>query len=140
LSAVENRSLLNRYIAEVWDSGEPEAVTRFAAETFRRHTSPGSEPLDRAAQIERLKGFRAAFPDITIEVEDVVSEGDMLAFRSTMRGTHQGEIMGIAATGRKVVVGLVDMVRIEDGRFAEQWGGPDMLDLARQLGAVLEAG
>lgn len=135
MSAAENRNLLNRYIAEVWDGGDPEAVSHFAAETFRRHTSPGSEPLDRAAQIERLKGFRAAFPDITVEVEDVVCEGDMLAFRSTMKGTHLGEMMGIAPTGRQVVVGLVDMVRIEDGRFAEQWGGPDMLDLLRQLGA-----
>lgn len=130
----ENRNLLHRYIAEVWGAGDPEAVLRFAAETFKRHTSPRSAPLDRAAQIERLKGIRAAFPDITIEVEDVVSEADKLVFRSTMRGTHQGEFLGIAPTGREVVVGLLDLVRIEDGRFAEQWGGPDMLDLLRQLG------
>ncbi|MGB8361773.1 MAG: ester cyclase [Acidimicrobiia bacterium] len=134
MPADENRNLLDRYIAEVWGAGDPEAVLRFAAETFKRHTSPGSAPLGRAAQIERLKGIRAAFPDITIEVEEVVSEGDKLVFRSTMRGTHQGEFLGIAPTGREVLVGLLDLVRIEDGRFAEQWGGPDMLDLLRQLG------
>ena len=134
LPADENRTLLDRYIAEVWGAGDPEAVVRFAAETFKRHTSPGSAPLDRAAQIERLKGIRAAFPDITIEVEDVVTEGDMLVFRSTMRGTHEGEFLGLPPTGRQVVVGLLDLVRIEDGRFAEQWGGPDMLDLVRQIG------
>lgn len=135
----EARGLLDRYIAGVWDEANPEAVERFASESYRRHTSPGAEPLDRNEQVARLKGFRAAFPDITIEVEDVVADGDLLAFRSTMRGTHRGEILGIAPTGRQVAVGLVDMVRIEDGQFVEQWGGPDMLDLVRQLGAKFEA-
>lgn len=133
----ENRALLERYIAEVWDSGNPRAVEEFASEAFRRHAAPGSPPLDRASQIERLEGFRTAFPDITIVVEDVVSEGDLIAFRSTMRGTHRGTFMGIPPTGREVVVGLVDMIRVEDGRFAEQWGGPDMLSLLQQLGATV---
>jgi steroid delta-isomerase-like uncharacterized protein len=130
---------LERYVAEVWEKDNPDAVEEFAAETFQRHISPGAEPLDREAQIERLKGFRAAFPDITIEVEDVVIGDDLIAFRSTMRGTHRGEFLGIPATGRRVTVGLVDMVRIADGEFVEQWGGPDMLDLARQLGGRVEA-
>ena len=114
-------------------------MEEFAAATFQRHTSPNAEPLDRNAQIERLKGFRAAFPDITIEVEDVVESGDLIAFRSTMRGTHLGEFLGIPASGRQVTVGLLDLVRVADGEFIEQWGGPDMLDLLRQLGATVEA-
>lgn len=133
----ENTDLLERYIREVWGEGKPDAVDRFASEAFRRHGSPGSAPLDRAAQIERLKAFREAFPDITIEVEDVVSAGDRIAFRSVMRGTHRGEFVGIPPTGRQVTVGLVDIIRVENGRFAEQWGGPDMLDLVRQLGATV---
>jgi steroid delta-isomerase-like uncharacterized protein len=138
-STEQARELLERYIAEVWDAGDPAAVERFAADSYRRHTSPQSEPLDMDQQIERLKGFREAFPDISIEVENMVTDGHLLAFRSTMRGTHRGEFFGIAATGREVTVNLVDMVRIEDGRFVEQWGGPDMLDLARQLGARFES-
>lgn len=134
-----NRELLERYITEVWKKGNPAAVEQFAAESFQRHTSPGAKPLDRRAQIERLKAFRTAFPDITIEVEDVVDDGDLIAFRSIMRGTHQGEFLGIAPTGNQVTVGLVDMVRVADGEFVEQWGGPDMLDLLGQLGARVES-
>ena len=52
-----------------------------------------------------------------------------------MRGTHQGEFLGIAPTGKEVTVSLPDMVRIENGKFVEQWGGPDLFDLIRQLGA-----
>ncbi len=90
-------------------------------------------PLDRGAQRDRLEGFRTAFPDVTIELEDVVAEDDRVAFRSTMRGTHLGEFLGIGPTGRTVEVGLVDIIRIQDGRFAEQWGGPDLFDLVGQL-------
>lgn len=133
-----NKDLLDRYVEEVWTAGNPDAVAQFASESFLRHTSPGGEPLGRDAQIERLKSFRSAFPDISIEVDDSVVSGDLIAFRSTMRGTHDGEFLGIPPTGKQVVVGLVDMVRIEDGQFVEQWGGPDMLDLVRQLGARIE--
>lgn len=138
MAEIESLELLESYIVEVWEKGNPDAIEEFAAKTFQRHTSPGAEPLDRDGQIERLKGFRAAFPDITIEVEDVVVTDDLIAFRSTMRGTHQGEFLGIPPTGEQVTVGLVDMVRVADGRFVEQWGGPDMLDLLRQLGATVQ--
>jgi predicted ester cyclase len=90
--------------------------------------------LDVDSQIERLVGFREAFPDVTIAVEDLIVEADRVAFRSTMRGTHLGEFAGIQPTGRQVTVALMDLIRIEDGRFAEQWGGPDLFDLLRQLG------
>lgn len=140
VSADENAALLNRYIDEVWNAADPEAVARFVAPTFRRHTSAAGPPLDLAGQIERLKGFRVAFPDVTIDIEDVIAgEGDV-AFRSTMRGTHLGEFLGIPPTGRAVVVGLVDMIRIEDGCFVEQWGGPDLFDLLRQIGATVTPG
>lgn len=54
-----------------------------------------------------------------------------------MRGTHRGTFRGIPPTGKQVRVRLLDMVRVEDGKFVEQWGGPDLLDLLQQLGAVV---
>lgn len=137
MTADDNARLLERYVREVWDKGNPEAVGLFANEDFRRHGRPGAKPLDLAEQIERLKGFRTAFPDITIHVDEVIANKTHIAFRSTMRGTHRGELMGIPPTGRQVKVQLVDMIRIESGKFAEQWGGPDMLDLLNQLGATI---
>lgn len=139
MTAGDHEKLLERYVREVWDQGNPDAVEVFASEDFRRHGRPGSEPLDRAGQIQRLKAFRSGFPDITIEVDDVITSDSHIAFRSTMTGTHRGELMGIPPTGRGVTVRLVDMIRVEGGKFAEQWGGPDMLDLLRQLGATIQA-
>lgn len=136
MSAEDNKRLLHRYVSEVWENANLEALHDFLADDYRRHVSPRLPPLDKEAQIERLAGFRAAFPDIALQVEDVMGEDDRIAFRSTITGTHDGELAGLQPTGRRVTVGLVDVIRVESGRFAEQWGGPDMADMFRQLGAV----
>lgn len=135
MSIEANKQLLERYVSEVWDEGDIDALGRFLASDYLRHTSPTLPPLDRDSQMARLRGIRAAFPDVTLTVEEVTAEADRVAFRSTIRGTHLGELAGIGATGREIVVSLVDVIRVEDERFAEQWGGPDMADLYRQLGA-----
>lgn len=127
--------MLASYISEVWEEGNPEKVREFAAPGYRRHVNASGEPLDIDAQITRLEGMRMAFPDITVTVENVVVEGDWIAFRGVLTGTHQGPFLGIAPTGRSVRVSLVDMMRLENGKIAEQWGGPDMVDLLGQLGA-----
>lgn len=133
MSAETNEQLLARYVREVWDKGDVDALERFLSPDYKRHVSPTLPPLDRNGQIERLKGFRSALPDITLTVEDVVAGIDRVAFRSTIRGTHRGPLAGRDATEKQITVGLVDIVRIEDGLFVEQWGGPDMSDLFRQL-------
>lgn len=135
MDAPAGRAFLDRYLREVWVDRDPEAVRRFIGPGYLRHRAPTLDPLDADAQVERLRGFASAFPDITITVEDVVVPGDRIAFRSTMRGTHRGEFLGVAATGRTVEVTLVDIMRIEAERIVEQWGGPDLHDLVRQLTA-----
>jgi predicted ester cyclase len=108
-------------------------VDVFLSPNYRRHRSPTECPLTREQQKELLIGLRVAFPDVTIELEDIVAEGDKIAFRSTMRGTHQGEFLDIAPTGLEVIFSLLDIIRIEDGSFVEQWGGPDIYDLLQKL-------
>lgn len=137
MGTIDNKAQLKRYMEAVWERGNFDAIDEFVAPTYKRHTSPQSAPLTRELQKNLLRSFRAAFPDITVTVDAAIAEGDVVAFRSTMRGTHKGEFLGIAPTGREVTVGLVDMLRLENGRFAEQWGGPNLLDMARQLGASL---
>lgn len=130
--------LLRRYIDAVWTQHDPTAVEEFLAPTYRRHLTP-MRRLDLAGQIERLETFWAAFPDAELTVEQVVAAGGFVAFRSTLRGTHLGPFLGIAPTGREVTVALLDLLRVEGGRFVEQWGGPDVFDLVHQLGAEVVA-
>jgi steroid delta-isomerase-like uncharacterized protein len=87
--------------------------------------------------IETFRQFaadaHAAFPDMRITVEDMIAEGDRVAARVSMRGTHQGEFQGIAATGKRVQVQAMDMFRIADGKIVEHWGhGDDPTDILRE--------
>ncbi len=131
----ENRLLVRRYVEEVWNGHDASLVDEFFAPDYERHLSPTAPPLDAEGQKQRIEGFLDAFPDIRFEVGDVFGEGGLVTFRATIHGTHEGEFEGVAPTGRRIEVSLIDVVRVEGGKFAEHWGGPDMLDVMRQLGA-----
>ena len=74
---------------------------------------------------ETFSEARAAFPDLSVTVEGVVAEGDRVATRVIMRGTHQGEFQGISPTGKREEVRAMDMFRISDGKIVEHWGHAD---------------
>jgi steroid delta-isomerase-like uncharacterized protein len=139
MTSSQLKELLNRYVDEVWTKRDVAAIDGFLAPTYRRHLGRGVDPLTRDGQKKLLADFRAAFPDAELALEEVVVERDLIAFRSRMRGTHRGAFRGIPATGKKVDVRLLDMIRVENGMFVEQWGGPDLLDLLQQLGASVAA-
>lgn len=133
----QNKALILQYIDQVWGKENIAAVEEFLSADYKRYLSPVSEPLNLEGQKQRLIGFRTAFPDAQITVEDIFAEGDRVVFRSIMRGTHQGAFQGIPPTGRNITVGLLDVIRIENRKFIEHWGGPDLFDLIKQLGAKI---
>ena len=91
----------------------------------------GVEPLKG-----QLRSFLAAFSDLRIDVDDVVGDGDRFASRTTVTGTHDGELMGLPPTGVVISVTAIDLVRTEGGRVVERWGGLDMYALLVQLGVI----
>ncbi len=96
-----------------------------------------SEKHPQPKLIETFRQFaadaHAAFPDMRITVQDMIAEGDKVAARVTMRGTHQGEFQGIAPTGKRVQVRSMDMFRIADGKIVEHRGhGDDPSDILRE--------
>ena len=130
-----NKALVRRYLDEVWHGGAP--AEPFFAPGYRRHVNPGAPPLDSAAQAARIRAFREAFPDIRFALVALVAEGDRVVFHCRVTGTHRGPLAGNPPTDRAIDVGLIDIVRIEDGLFVEHWGGADMLAIYRQLGLPL---
>jgi predicted ester cyclase len=82
---------------------------------------------------ETFAEAREGFPDLSVTVEDVMAEGDRVAARVVMRGTHRGEFQGIAPTGKQVKVKAIDMFRISGGKIVEHWGhADDPTDFLRQ--------
>ena len=141
MSAEENKAIARLY----WE----EAINKGNLDVLDEVYLPDSVIHDPASDTGELRGAdlkedsviwaRNAFPDIHATIEDpIIAEGDRVAYRWTFRGTHQGEIMGIALTGKEVEVTGIDIVRIAGGKIVEAWGVWDALGMMRQLGVVPE--
>jgi steroid delta-isomerase-like uncharacterized protein len=94
----------------------------------------GSTTFTHEDGMKEAKGWRDAFPDLAVNVDLIVAEGDLVAVRWTARGTNTGTGNGIPATGRKVQVSGTAIFRFVDGRIAEEWTSANTLGLLKQLG------
>jgi steroid delta-isomerase-like uncharacterized protein len=109
----------------------PDAVNHDPAEPADMRNLRGPAAFKRTVEM-----YRAAFPDLRITIEDVISDGDRVALRWRSEGTHRGELAGLAPTGMKVTVTGMSIDRYENGKIVETWSEWDNLGLARQLGAA----
>jgi len=100
------------------------------------HMPGAPQPLDSAGHQQYAAPFVAAFPDSYHVIEDQLSDGDQVVTRTTFRGHHTGELMGIPATGREIALEAISWFRLVDGRIAEEWTHMDRIGLMVQLGAV----
>jgi steroid delta-isomerase-like uncharacterized protein len=80
--------------------------------------------------------YRSAFPDVHMQIEDQIAEGDRVATRWVAIGTHEGDLMGINPTGNRVTVAGMTIDRIADGQIAETWDNYDALGMMQQVGAI----
>jgi steroid delta-isomerase-like uncharacterized protein len=130
------KEMAQRWYAEVMNEGNEDVIEELCAPNFVDHDPlPGTSP-DRDGLHDFVKQVRTAFPDLDARVDDVLVEGDEIAVRATIRGTHEGDFMGISATGKKVEVANYDFVRFENDQAAEHWGTIDSAALMEQLGAA----
>lgn len=133
MSTEQNKQTVRRYLDEVWNQGRIAESAVHLAPGYLRHVAPGTEPLDIEGQRVRLQSFRTAFPDVQLEIEEMLAEGDLVAFRFTISGTHRGRFQGIEPTGKRISVPGLDLVRLKDGLLTEHWGGADLNLLKAQL-------
>jgi steroid delta-isomerase-like uncharacterized protein len=80
--------------------------------------------------------MRTAFPDLKVEPQTMLSEGDQVAFAYTLTGTHKGDFQGVAATGKSIEVRGMQIGRFEEGKMVERWGSSDELGILKQIGAA----
>jgi steroid delta-isomerase-like uncharacterized protein len=132
----ENKAIARRALEEVFSQGNLDAVDELVAPDFVEHEEFPGMPPGREGVKQVASMFRSAFPDLQVTTEDIFSEGDRVAIRSTWRGTQQGAFLGIAPTGRSVTFEATDILRVENGRIAEHWGRTDDLGVLQQLGVA----
>lgn len=133
---VRNKALMRRFYEELWSKGNLEAIPELVAEDFVDHQAPVGQPSGREELAGLVVMWRIGFPDMQETVEDLISEGDKVVGRFRMRGTHRGDFMGVAPTGRSVTMSGIDVVRVADGKISEFWYAEQMLELMQQLGAA----
>lgn len=132
-----NKALVRRLHAEVFNKGDVSVVDELYAPDFIAHGSALAPPVRGLESVKRsVAFFHAAFPDIHYTVEVILAEGDKVATRFTFRGTHQGEFLGVAPTGKQIQETGIDIFRIVDGKLQECWVNWDALSLLQQLGAL----
>jgi steroid delta-isomerase-like uncharacterized protein len=131
----QNKTLARRWFEDLFSRGNLDAANEILSAEFVDHLTHEDE-----RGLEELKHYvsiyRSAFPDIQDTVEDIVAEGDKVVVRWTSSGTHQGEFMGVAPTGRHVTFTGMRLFRIADNKIVESWVNIDERGLQEQLGAV----
>jgi len=136
------RNLMDHAVAmkrlyDLINAGDIDGFGECLAEDFVEHEEmPGLEPSKEGVK-QLFHMYRAAFPDLRMDVQDVLVSGDKAVARVRATGTHQGEFLGMPATGKSVDVQLIDITRFgDDGVALEHWGVFDALSLMQQLGAI----
>ena len=137
---MEAGDLVRRLHAALLDTRDPAVVDSFFADDFVSHNNPPGFPPGSEGVKQFFSMFRDAFPDASVAIDELVEEGDRVAVATTLTGTHEGELMGMAPTGRRVSVTGIDIVRVAGGRIVEHRGLTDIVGLMRQLGGDAETG
>ena len=135
MSIEQNKAIVQRIEAEVESKGNLALLDDLCTADFRLHF-PGYPPMDREGYKQLLAAFHAGFPDLTVTIESQVAEGDLVANRLRVSGTHNGDFQGIPPTGQRVQISAMNLMRIENGKLAELWGQPDVMGMMQQLGVV----
>jgi predicted ester cyclase len=134
----EGSGLIKRFYEEVVGGGNLDLIDELATEGMVDHEEglPG-QPSGLEGVRFFVNAMREAIPDIKPkESTPMLADGDLEAARTVLTGTHQGELMGVGATGNTVEFETIDIIRVKDGKCAEHWGVTDVMALMQQIGAV----
>ena len=116
-----NKALVRRFYDEVSNQGRIEVIDQICTPDFITHSPPSGTAPNPEGMKQMVGIVRSAFPDWNITVEEMISEGNTVVARITIRGTHTGDFLGIPATGKAFAVKGMDLLHVVDGRATEVW-------------------
>ncbi len=135
MTTEENKAVLRR-VHETINSGDLDAYAQLVAPDAVDHGLPPGFPAGPEGARTLLSMIRDTFPDFRMTTDDLIAEGDKVVARLTCTGTHRGDFMGVPATGKQVSWGVIEILRVANGKVAERWSQTDTLGLMQQLGAI----
>lgn len=130
----QNKAVVRRFNQQVIAEGDRQAFDQLVAQNFINRSAPPGAPSDGESLWHTFDQIlRPAFSDLQVHIEDQIAERDWVTTRKSIRGVHSGSLMGIAPTGLAVTIAVIDMVRIEAGKYAEHWGMNTLAAVIDQL-------
>ncbi len=133
----QNKAIVRRLFAELWNNGNMSVADEIFTPNYA-HYDPATPDFGRGPDSEKRRAalYRGAFPDLHLTIEDVIAEGETVMTRWSCRGTHKGDLNGIAPTGKHVTISGVTVARVSNGKMVEGYINWDALGLMQQLGVV----
>ena len=132
-----NKEIVRRLVDGVWADRNHAIIDELVAQEYVGHDPTQPAPIQgRDGFKQFVDMYQSAFHDATVTIDDQIAEGDQVVTRWTGRGTHTGELMGVAPTGKEVTVSGITISRLDSGQIVEEWELLDALGMLIQLGAV----
>jgi len=137
MSSEDNKAIVRRFFEEVLNEKRLDRADELVAPDYLDHDAvPGQGPGLEGARQQRWARYFAAIPDLHTTIDDLVAEGDKVVVRYTGEGTQQGELLGIPPTGKRFRFSGICIIRLAEGKIAENWEQDDLLGLMQQLGVL----
>jgi len=137
----QNKNVVRRLFEEVWNKGQVSVADELFTPNYNHHDS-STPDVGRGPESEkkRVTLYRNAFPDMRLTIDEILAEGETVVARWSCRGTHKGDLNGIAPTGKQFNITGVSIARFTNGKMFEGHVNWDALGLMQQLGVVPELG
>jgi len=129
----ENKAIAQKFVAAV-NERNLDALEQLFSPEFVNHSPRFGFPPNAAGYRQNVGFLLSAFPDAILTAEDIISEGDKVVLRTTLRGTHDGALLDKPPTGKKISIEAINIWRTKEGQILERWEQADLLGLMRQLG------
>lgn len=134
MTTAQNKSIVHRVNKEFIERGNLDVFYEIFAEDFVNYTAPPGSPKDRDGVIYFFNHLlKPAFPDLQVEIHDMVAEDDKVTTRKSFYATHKGQFFDISPTNKRVVMEVIDMIQLREGKYISHWGILDLHGLMAQL-------
>jgi steroid delta-isomerase-like uncharacterized protein len=136
MSTEDNKTVIRRWNEEIFNEKRVDRADELVTQDYEDHAAQPGQAFGLQGAKQMWAMYVAALPDLRVTMDEMVAEGDRVAARWTAEGTHQGELLGIPATGKRIRWSGISICRVAEGKMAEQFERWDRLDLMQQLGVI----
>lgn len=131
----QNKATVIRFNREFIEQGRMESFRELVGENLVNHAAPPGTPNGPQSMVYFiLEMLRKGFSDLKVEILDQIAEGDRVTTRKILRGTHTGAFMDAPTSNKKVAIQVIDIIRLQDGKYAEHWGMSNLADIMKEIG------